>query len=323
MPRRLTFIVWFLGVLALLAMVLHQGAGTVLQAVATAGWGLLLVTAFHFIPMVADTLAWRQLLPISTRPHLGRLLWMRWIGESVNSLLPAAQIGGDLLRGRLAAQRGVPQAEAAASIVVDLTLSVLTLTLCSMLGVLLAMRRGESAFVPLLGGLLFASGGCVLAVRLQRRGMFQAITRVLGRLVNHRVWDRVAGSAAALDGAITNVYTRTSSIGQSLFWQLLAWLLGAGEIWLALRIIDHPIGLLDAVMIECLIQAVRGAAFPVPGAIGVQEGGMILLGMFAGVPAELALAVSLIKRVRELALGVPGLIAWQIAEGKHWLHHHR
>jgi hypothetical protein len=34
---------------------------------------------------------------------------------------------------------------------------------------------------------------------------------------------------------------------------------------------------------------------------------------------ETALALSLVKRVRELLLGVPGLIVWQIAEGRHWL----
>jgi len=52
-------------------------------AVAAAGWGLLAVTAFHLIPMAADTIAWRYLLEPETRPGFYKLLWMRWIGESV------------------------------------------------------------------------------------------------------------------------------------------------------------------------------------------------------------------------------------------------
>jgi hypothetical protein len=35
------------------------------------------------------------------------------------------------------------------------------------------------------------------------------------------------------------------------------------------------------------------------------------------VPANMALAISLSKRVRELALGLPGLAAWQWEEGRH------
>jgi hypothetical protein len=34
-----------------------------------------------------------------------------------------------------------------------------------------------------------------------------------------------------------------------------------------------------------------------------------------GIPAEMGLALALIRRVRELAFGIPGLIAWQIIEG--------
>lgn len=318
MRRHLTIFVWLAGVLAMLALVLHQGAANVVQGIATTGWWLLLITAFHLVPMTADTLAWHYLLPAASRPAFPQLLWMRWIGESVNSLLPAAQIGGDLLRGRLVAQRAVPNAQAAASIVIDLTLSVLTLALASILGVLLAVRRSEQSLVPLLIVLVLAALGCCVVLVLQHRGMFHGVTRLLGRIVNHELWDRVAGSAFALDAAIVAIYARPRLIATSMIWQVLAWVLGAGEIWLAFASLGHPVRVLDAIMIECLIQAVRGAAFPVPGAVGIQEGSMILLGVLAGVPADIALSVSLIKRVRELLLGVPGLIVWQLAEGRRW-----
>ena len=69
-------------------------------------------------------------------------------------------------------------------------------------------------------------------------------------------------------------------------------------------------------MIESLIDAVRGAAFAVPGALGAQEGGLIVLCALFGIPPDQALALSLVKRVADLALGLPGLLAWQIAEGR-------
>jgi hypothetical protein len=37
------------------------------------------------------------------------------------------------------------------------------------------------------------------------------------------------------------------------------------------------------------------------------------------VPAETALALSLIKRVADLAIGAPGLLAWQVLEGRRFL----
>jgi uncharacterized membrane protein YbhN (UPF0104 family) len=96
---------------------------------------------------------------------------------------------------------------------------------------------------------------------------------------------------------------------------LLGWLIGTAEVWIALRFMGIPVSVNEAVVIESLVQAVRGAAFAIPGALGAQEAGLILLcGMFA-IPPEQALALSLIKRAADLIVGVPGLIALQILEG--------
>jgi hypothetical protein len=59
---------------------------------------------------------------------------------------------------------------------------------------------------------------------------------------------------------------------------------------------------------HCLGQAIRGAAFAVPGALGVQEGGYLLLAPLAGLPPDMALVLSLAKRAREIILGPPGLL---------------
>jgi len=75
----------------------------------------------------------------------------------------------------------------------------------------------------------------------------------------------------------------------------------------------HPVDLKEAIILESLTNAIRGAAFVVPGGFGVQEGGLVLLGHLMGLAPETALALSLVKRVPDLALGLPGLLAW------HWL----
>ena len=64
-------------------------------------------------------------------------------------------------------------------------------------------------------------------------------------------------------------------------------------------------------------------AFVVPGAVGVQEGGLIVLCALFGVPANAALALSLIKRAADLAVGIPGLIGWHALETRRMAHKHR
>ena len=54
----------------------------------------------------------------------------------------------------------------------------------------------------------------------------------------------------------------------------------------------------------------------VPSAIGVQEGGLVLLCGLFGVGPDAALALSLVKRARDVAIGVPALLAWQAAEAR-------
>ncbi len=95
----------------------------------------------------------------------------------------------------------------------------------------------------------------------------------------------------------------------------MGWLAGVGEVWLALYFLGHPVTLVEALILESLGQAVRSAGFAIPGALGVQEGGLLVLGALVGLPGEVAIGLSLVKRARELTLGLPGLAAWQVAEG--------
>jgi uncharacterized membrane protein YbhN (UPF0104 family) len=83
---------------------------------------------------------------------------------------------------------------------------------------------------------------------------------------------------------------------------------------MALAMIGEPIAFWRIVALESLIFALRGAAFVIPGAIGVQEAGYVLLGPLIGLPPETAVALSLIKRARDVTLGLPALLVWQVLD---------
>jgi uncharacterized membrane protein YbhN (UPF0104 family) len=92
------------------------------------------------------------------------------------------------------------------------------------------------------------------------------------------------------------------------------WVVGIAEVWIVFDFMGHPIGVGEALVIESLLHAVRGAAFAVPGALGAQEGALVLLCAAFGIPPEQAIALSLVKRAADLVLGIPGLIGWQMLE---------
>ena len=116
-------------------LLIHQGAPQVMAAFASARWWIAAVVIYHFaVPVLLDALAWWSLFPRSERLPLWELFWMRWIGESVSTLVPSASVGGDVVRARLAALYGASIPAAAASVLVDITLGVFVQIVFTLLG---------------------------------------------------------------------------------------------------------------------------------------------------------------------------------------------
>jgi glycosyltransferase 2 family protein len=86
--------------------------------------------------------------------------------------------------------------------------------------------------------------------------------------------------------------------------------------WLGLLLIGARVNLGSVIALESLVYAARSVAVFVPNALGVQEGAYALLAPVFGISAEFALALSLLKRARDIAVGVPVLLIWQKTEGR-------
>jgi uncharacterized membrane protein YbhN (UPF0104 family) len=124
----------------------------------------------------------------------------------------------------------------------------------------------------------------------------------------------LVGNATVLDREVVARYRDRKRLSMCAGWRLIGWLWGSAEIWLAFWLLGHPIGVAEAVVLESLGQAVRSVGFLLPGGLGAQESGIVAAGIMLGIDPDLALAVALIKRARELAYGVPGLIAWSVVD---------
>ncbi|WP_321896074.1 flippase-like domain-containing protein [Paraburkholderia heleia] len=307
------------GTALFIALLAWQGLGSVAGALAAAGWGLVLVAAFHAVPLALDAGAIAVLFGNDARFSQRDALLARWSGESVNSLLPAGQIGGPVAMVRQLGQRGMPMRDAAAAITVSTTLQAVAQIVFAVFGIALfsayaangAPRDlGVAAVIAtaVLGGLI------ALFYVAQRRGLFGRLLRLASRVFGKRDWSALATRADAIDEAVKSLYARRGRVAASFALSLAGWLVGTVEVWLALRFLGHPAGWIDALLLESIGQAIRGAAFAIPGSLGVQEGGYLLLAPLVGLPPETALALSLAKRAREVLLGLPGLLYLHFSE---------
>jgi putative membrane protein len=303
-----------LGVLLFIGILVSQGLTAVLSTLALAGWGLLGVALFHLIPLVLDAIAIRVLFGVARiRGTVRDAILTRWAGESANSLMPAGQLGGPVLMARHLAQRGFPLPDAAAAITVSTTLQTFAQIAFALLGVLLlGAHAGGFGDGTVRTSSLIASAFLAIQIGgfywIQRRGFFSKLTRALSRFAGKRDWSEWLVQAAAIDQAVQSAYSRAGPVAASFLSSTLGWVAGTGEVYLILVLIHHPVSWTDALLLESLGQAIRGAAFAIPGALGVQEGGYLLLAPITGLPPDAALALSLAKRARELLLGIPGLL---------------
>ena len=314
---RLTLAFGLAGLAVASALIAYQGASVVFAALGTAGIGLLWASLFHLVPMIVNAHAWRLLLASRKRPSLGYLSWVTWLRESVNGLLPVARVGGEVVAVRLVLRRGQRIGAAVASIVVDMTMGLASQFAYTLLGLVLLIRytgdRATAASIAL--GLLVGVPAALGFVLVQRHGLFALLAKLVRKAFGAR-FAGLVGGAEALDRSVRIVYRRPVRLLLCLLWQLVAYIVAAGEIWIALYYLGHPVTVADALLIDALIHAVSSAAFVVPAAIGVQEGGFVVIGGLLGLSPELSLALALARRARDLILFLPGLLAWQVAEGR-------
>ncbi len=302
------------GVLLFIGVLASQGLPAIMATLSLAGWGLLGVAMFHLLPLFIDAVAIRVLFAAgAARGAMRDAVLARWAGESANSLMPGGQIGGPVLMARHLVQRGMPMPEAAAVVTVSTTLQTFAQISFALLGVvLLGMHATHVSQNALRASALIASGFLALQVGgfywMQRRGLFSKLMRAVNRFAGKRDWSQWMSHAEAIDLAVSHTYRRGGPVAASFLLSLAGWLVGIGEVYLILRLIHPPAGWVNSILLESLGQAIRGAAFAIPGALGVQEGGYLLLAPLVGLPPDAALALSLAKRARELLLGLPGLL---------------
>lgn len=152
-----------------------------------------------------------------------------------------------------------------------------------------------------------------LLIAAQRRGGLKLVEAGISRLA--RRWPKLMPlTEARLHERLMMLHQRRRAAFVSAFFHFSAWLLGSGEIWVVLLAVGHPGRPSKCVIIESLSMATRSAGFFIPGALGIQEIAVVAVGSLVGLSPETAMLIAIVKRLRDVMVGVPGLLVWQWTE---------
>jgi putative membrane protein len=306
-----------LGVALALYLVGYVGWRAVLSAAIGIGWGGFAIFCLCGLGLfLLLGTAWHVLLPDSRATSPWVFVRARMVRDSAAEVLPLSQFGGIALGVRAAILQGVSTPPACASMIVDVTTEMLAQIAYLALGiVILTARVPRSPMVASLTstsvvGLVLAVVAAGLFVAVQRYG--RRITATLAAPLLRSARQAATGVSVALD----EIYRSPLHVALSVALHFAGWIGSGLGVWLGFRLMGARVDVAAVLAIESLVYATRSAAVVIPNALGVQEAAYALLGPLFGVGAELALAMSVLKRARDIALGVPVLLVWHAAEGR-------
>jgi putative membrane protein len=314
--RILAPIAGILGLALLTGLVAYFGFASVMQAALSSKWGTALVVLARAVALAGCGIGWWFLLT-PNGPGPRAFIALRFIREAINALFPFAVVGGDVIGARLLAQFGAAMSLAIASVLIDIFVQVVSLLIYVGTGVGIVLdvpgpHRLSTVTFVMLAIALPAVAGFFLALNF---GAFDPVVRWLVAFGEKRKWSMFA-HVVDLGDRLQQIWRNHRGLSGSFLVHLATVFFGSVEVWIAFYFMGHPVSVAAAIAIESIGQGGKAAAFMLPGGIGVQDGTMIAASAIFGVPAEVALAMALIKRVPDLVLGIPSLLVWQALEGR-------
>lgn len=279
-------------------------------------WPLLLLP--YGVVNLLEAWSWKFILvDTPARTTMGRLFWLRLGGEALNQLTPTASLGGEPFKASRLQADGMPLELASASVVIMKGILVLSLVLYIFTGLALAPfylpEAAKHMLVLILAALGLAAAGIIFVV-VQGREPFGNSFRFLNRRgwLPHFLRDQ-EGFLENLDTAMSQFYRQYPSRAALAFCLFfLSWLLHAVEVYLMFWLLGHPISPGMAVCLDALAMLFTALGFFIPAAMGVQEGGNILLALGFKLGFDLGAAFSILRRLREafwLCLGL--VVVWR------------
>lgn len=286
--------------------------GTVIGRAGLGGFALYTLIQFGIFTVLG--LAWWLVARRAGPARLPVFVWGRMVRDSSGQILPFSTLGGFVMGARAVTLHGVAWPVATASTVVDVTGEFVAELIFVLIGVgILSARTPHSALLlPVLFGAVAALVLAAVFVWVQR-GASGLIAPLARRIAGERL-AAAGGRLQEVRAELDAIYRRPGRIALCALIHFCGWLTTAFAAWVAYHLLGAPISLSAALAIEGLLHLALSAGFLVPGGAGVQELAYTVLGSLFGAPPAISLAVSLLRRARDVVIGVPVLLLWQSVE---------
>jgi len=306
------------GVAVVTGLVIYFGVGDVLKVLSSVKIsGFIEYIASQLVITLGLGICWRLLLSSRSNGSLPLMIWGRLVRDATGEFLPFSQVGGYVLGARVITLGGVDASDAAASTLADLTTEFLAQLIFVGIGLSILARKAPSSelLVPVAIGLCIAMVMCVGLILAQQRGGGATFRKIALKIAGS-AGDSAAGHLDRLQAALDQVYARRDRLALAALTHLICWFGTATASFIGFRALSVAISFTDALCIEAMLHAIMALAFFVPGRIGIQEGAYTVLAAIFGIPPDIALSLSLLRRARDFVIAVPVLIIWQGVEAK-------
>lgn len=310
--KTLSITLAIIGLMGGTALAGWYGFGPIGKAVLSVGGsGFALFCLWQFATFVILAVGWWLVAPEDQRPFAAFAAG-RMVRDSAGTCLPFSQVGGFFLGARTAQLFGLSWGASLLSMVVDLTAEFISMLLFAAAGllVLLTVVSDGSMTLPICGGVVVALGLGGIVFKLHGHALPVLVgfgEKIVGR------WAE-GGLTGVSVSELAEMYRHTGRLTAATLLHLAGWVAKGLGNWLAFRLLGADLSLIDGLAIEGLLHALLIPAFVIPGYAGVQEAGYAGLGALFGLSPEISIGVSLLRRARDVALGIPILIVWQLFE---------
>lgn len=211
-----------------------------------------------------DTPGWHYAFGWRTGHQLGflGLLRIRWCGESINTVVPSARIGGEAVKVYLLHKRGVAGSNSTASVIVGRTLQTIARVVFIALGSVAVMHVAvhKLGVGPAMGVILAASVALLGGMfALQAHGMFAFVLRVVRLLgLNAAALERAREKLFRIDKQVLAFYREDRRhFLLSGGWYMTGWLLDTMDVFLVSHLMGVEISWFQAPGIEAFIGVAR------------------------------------------------------------------
>jgi len=303
----------------------HIGPGRIYDAAAQLGPVALLVLLIPSVIMYAvEAYGWKVTLGPSAKDiPFWRVFAIRTAGEVVNMTTPTAYIGGEPLKAYLLKKHNVPMVEGLASVVIAKTTMTIAEVLFILLGIALGVwllggndSSGQTVAAAVLSVGLLAFGTAAF-VFVQRRGLFTWVLEFLRKVgLKISYLEAREEKLRSLDRTILDFYSHNRPAfyaSTGLFF--LGWMGEALEVYVIISYLGGAAMALSAISIGALSVFIKGGTFFIPGSLGAQDGGNLLLLRAFGYSDVAGITFALLRRFRELVWIGLGLLCLTFVGG--------